>query len=488
MSSVPITGGAHPGRPVSVAKRFAHGWGRARELAHGFRIAWISTVSVVAGIALFLMAPQAQDLFLEVRGRVMWGTAYWTAFYVLVVVAWMFPVYVSARWVLWRFREGETDWTAEAPVAEWVRRMLPRLLVTGCLVAVLTGQIMALTNAPTILDEGLSKSRTARLDAIMETFSDCRVPGGTVRIDCALSGLVNSIPQYMSHLAADQWGTDRVIVVAYVLLAIFIFYAMLRRWLLYADPATTPLAMKIGGWVLWGIAGILKIIAGLVVFLLMFVLAAIPDAAQEAQTISALAVGFLIGFFCISLSVVWSARRLGWTLRHGLFSAASNLMLAVPFLLAIAALAYGFAINEIEFGISLGHLALLPAVTMVLMWLTWRAMATRDGNRATWLGSWLLRLIGREGTTAAEATTHLVGPLFYFLMWTSLALMTALAFVHPVDTTRQLHRALLLPVALGFLVPAFTWLSWFSFWCRAPFVVGLVLVTGLVIVLVSRRS
>ena len=481
MPSVPSTEGAASGLPVPSSSLIGRGWTLLRELAHGFRVAWISTVSVVAGIALFLMAPQAQDLFLEVRGNVAAGALYWITFYLLVMLEWMFPVYVSARWILWRFRDGATAWTQEAPVADWVRRILPRLLVTGCLFAVLLGQMMALMNAPTILDEGLEKSRAYRLETLMQSNPDCIDIQGVSDRGCILRLALKSLPQYVSHSAIAYWGSGGLIVRAYLLLTIFIFYALLRRWLIDASPATTPIAMKIGGWVLWLIAGFLKVIAGLVVFFLMFILSALLNPSQSPTVLLQTGAALFVGFFLIAFATVWAARRLGWKLRHGLFSAASNLMLAVPFSLGLAMMIYGFSINEFESAISLGHLAVLPAITMVLMWATWRMMTTGDADRATWLGQRLMRLMGHQSTSADEATARLVNPLFYGVVMFSLFLGVALAFVHPVDATRQLHRALLLPVVLGFLVPAFTWLSWYSFRQRAPFVMGLVLVTGLLI-------
>lgn len=61
------------------------------------RLAWVSTLSVVLGFVLFYAATPAQDLFLEIRGNRGEGTEFWFAFYVLVLLAWAFPVYISAR-------------------------------------------------------------------------------------------------------------------------------------------------------------------------------------------------------------------------------------------------------------------------------------------------------------------------------------------------------------------------------------------------------
>ena len=157
-------------RQISELSRFGFGgikaivpagWGVVRDLAHGARLAWISTTSVVLGFLLFLFAPQAQDLFLEVRGSWLSGIGYWLSFYVCVLIAWMAPVYVSSRWIMWRFREGATDWTQEKPVKDWVRRSLPSLSACGCLVAVLAGQVMALVNLITHNPQPASAADTA---------------------------------------------------------------------------------------------------------------------------------------------------------------------------------------------------------------------------------------------------------------------------------------------------------------------------------------
>jgi hypothetical protein len=124
-------------------------WSDFRDLLHGLRVAWVSTASALIGLLLYLKAPQAQDLFLEVKGHWLSDALFWIAFYLVVVLAWALPVFVSARWILARFEEGPHEHPHVPPVKTWVRRRLPRWLGAACIVAVFVGQLMATSNVPT---------------------------------------------------------------------------------------------------------------------------------------------------------------------------------------------------------------------------------------------------------------------------------------------------------------------------------------------------
>ncbi len=125
-------------------------WRLTRELAHGLRVAGVASTSVVLGLLMYWIVPQAQDLFLEMSANRSNAVLFWMAFYAVLVIAWVVPVYISSRWILARYnllaeRSSEDD---QVPVKPWVTRLVPKLLGTLCLVAILLGQWQAITHAP----------------------------------------------------------------------------------------------------------------------------------------------------------------------------------------------------------------------------------------------------------------------------------------------------------------------------------------------------
>ena len=77
---------------------------------------------------------------------------YWLMFYLVVVICWAFPVFVSARWILKRFEEGPRTHPHVTPVKIWVRNQVPLVLGAACFVAVFSGQLLAVHNAPAVMD------------------------------------------------------------------------------------------------------------------------------------------------------------------------------------------------------------------------------------------------------------------------------------------------------------------------------------------------
>ena len=55
-------------------------WSSAREFLYGLKVAWVSIASVALGVILYLIAPQVQDLFLEVTGSPARSLAFWLLF------------------------------------------------------------------------------------------------------------------------------------------------------------------------------------------------------------------------------------------------------------------------------------------------------------------------------------------------------------------------------------------------------------------------
>jgi len=125
-----------------------------RALWQGVKVAKAAVLSVLLGSLLFYAVPQAQDLFLEVRGSIARGAVFWLEFYLAVLIGWVTPVYISSRWALSQFPSGPDAGAAHGiSVEDWVSRVLPPLLATLCLAGVLAGQLVSLRNAPAAVGE-----------------------------------------------------------------------------------------------------------------------------------------------------------------------------------------------------------------------------------------------------------------------------------------------------------------------------------------------
>lgn len=127
-------------------------WDRVRDLAHAFRMAWVATGSVLAGFVLLGFAPQAQDLFLEVRGSFGAGVRFWVIFYLAALLVWAVPVYMSSRWLLWQCRPEARPHEDARPVEVLPSRLVPALLAAGCMASLALGQMLAMLNVPDIVD------------------------------------------------------------------------------------------------------------------------------------------------------------------------------------------------------------------------------------------------------------------------------------------------------------------------------------------------
>jgi hypothetical protein len=121
---------------------------------YGLWIARASTASVLTAALLFYGVQPAQDLFLQVGDKVHTTIVHWLLFYLVVVIAWVFPIYLSARWVLTRWnRLAAATQVRQTPVDAWVSRMVPPVLATACLLIILAGQIFAVNRAPSPIND-----------------------------------------------------------------------------------------------------------------------------------------------------------------------------------------------------------------------------------------------------------------------------------------------------------------------------------------------
>jgi WD40 repeat protein len=263
-------------RKLRISDRIYNRWFGIRCLLHGLSIAWVSVVSVVLGALLFLIAPQAQDLFLEVTGDTLTSAGYWLAFYIAVMAFWGLPVYVSSRWILSRFEEGSGG---EAnpdirPVKPWVRQRLPAYLTVACFGAVLLGQIMALNNAPTIADKRaaaqFAKIESATSQAIDDAQDQCAE--SSQKAVCLIARTSNAVSVWVAAVLSRDLGSRRVILIMYGIVTGVVIWLWLRERL----TAWSSKIGRIGGEIIWWLVSIV-----LAVPLLTVLVVAVNFAMQE---------------------------------------------------------------------------------------------------------------------------------------------------------------------------------------------------------------
>ena len=436
---------------LSLKDRVHAHWSDVRSFGRGLRLAWVGVTSVAFGAILFYTAPQAQDLLLEVRGSLLSGTLFWTEFYLLTLFAWALPVYVSSRWILSRFdRQALLFGAEQLPVDDWVRQWIPPLLAALCFGGVLIGQISCLRDAPPDL--------TREGSYFGLSLSD------------------NSVFYFL-----------------YMIFAFAVFWWFVAR-LLPVVPWTV--ARTIGKIVWWSV----PIFATAVI---LFIAGALAWASIEQEGPSAIAdwvwnnppVEFLIvsaSALLVVLLVWWdrrgngnyAVRLLSWIVGYELTVKASigTAIVLNPILLAslvisvtfLAVMAWELGTSQIEdmaqSQFNIAHVVLLPFITLLVGLLVWFCLRPR-------------------GSALAQSTTDaLLARVFYVMLTLSVAILFLLFFIHPVDSTRYVYRALLMPFCLGLLVPVFTYQSYWSARWQAPIVISSIIGIALVLMVLRDRN
>src|SRR5262245_14469699 len=204
-------------------------WDYVRSYLHGFRIAWVPTLSVTVGVLLFLVAPQAQDLFLDVRGGLLPGAWYWLMFYTAVLLVWVLPVYISARWILWQCRTGCITHRDARPVTDDVRRRVPPVLAVGCLSAVLIGQALALVNVPDLIDVTQLEQTLAQWTASVSPACGAKIGLSSASLPCII--VVGHLLGTGTLWFLSEWhiGTEWMILLLYTCLAVLLAWLLARR-------------------------------------------------------------------------------------------------------------------------------------------------------------------------------------------------------------------------------------------------------------------
>jgi hypothetical protein len=420
-------------------------WSDFRELLHGFRVAWVSTASALIGLVLFLNAPQAQDLFLEVKGNPLSDALFWCGFYLAVVLAWALPVFVSAHWILVRFEEGPKAHPHVEPVKTWVSRKVPLVIGATCLVAVAAGQLMAMRNAPTLLGSAQEISELfhkANLECAERPFE----------VTC-----LDLTAHALGELIAQSVGRELVPHIGYAIAAVVIlWFWFVRPSRSLNQPARSDYARRT------------ILMLPFFVNMNLIAQASFPIVGLDYVAAYLLAAGLLLIVVC---ALAW--RGMGLTLWW------LGTVSSIPIVAFILYVFYGYLSLEFDQEFGLGHLVLLPAITLVMGVALWWALAPFSDGRASWVGQLLYRIGGGGGEIDEyEASRRFIDPLFAALLAVTVAVVIVLVFVHPLHTTWLFHRAVLLPIVLGMPVALFTYMTHWSARTRVPFVLAAVLVIG----------
>jgi hypothetical protein len=238
---------AVPASTGVLAALQAH-WDHVRSYLHGFRIAWVPTLSVTAGLLLFLVAPQAQDLFLDVRGNLLQGAWYWLMFYAAVLLVWVLPVYVSARWILWQCRTGRITHPDARAVTDDVRRLVPPVLAAGCLLAVLIGQALALVNVPDLIDVSQIEQTLDQWKTGLPAACGANIGLSSASLRCVI--VVGRLLGTGTLWFLSEWhiGSEWMILLLYVCLAVLLAWFLIGRRLRHIASRQWRLALSVGWW------------------------------------------------------------------------------------------------------------------------------------------------------------------------------------------------------------------------------------------------
>jgi WD40 repeat protein len=429
-----------------LLRSFGRGWTASRTLLSCLRVVWVSCTSVAVGGLVLVFAPQGQDLFLDVRGGYWAGTAFWTLFYLSFILVWVAPVYLSSLWMLSRVSPRTAETEDEQTLALRCKHGVPRGLAAGCVGLLLLGQLGALVEAPYLIDA---------------TTNTVRDPKHEIIVILAFLFVTFIIAVFVRHLfgrpgsLADVRAWRRNVYGLVLILVLLFVPLLLASTLQDFTEFVRSLLERIGN-----LIG--NLLQGLVdrrmAEIILNIGAAVP---------LVIVASYLLTF------LPWS-----WIRKPAVVILATAIVLTiVPLSIALATLLIvdlstrlvPVARFELDAPLGIGHLAVLPVVTLLLGYATWRML--RPGSRVQEaIGRLLGRTVG-QGTGWADGLRWLdVG--FAGVLLVSLAIITFQFLYHPVDITEHIYRALLLPFLLGLLVPIFTFISYWSFRWQAPILLG----------------
>ncbi len=132
------------GSGQGLIRRISENW-LFKTLWQFWRAMWVTraaTISVLVGFALLWNVSQVQDLFAEIKGDPLIAVPFWVAFYACVILAWAFPVFLSARLSIDYYRELIDP----AAFGAFWPKVYPSILVALIFVATTFSTVFALSN------------------------------------------------------------------------------------------------------------------------------------------------------------------------------------------------------------------------------------------------------------------------------------------------------------------------------------------------------
>jgi WD40 repeat protein len=485
-------------KPIEVADqpwhhrlvdRVERSWSKLRDIAYGLWIARVSAASVIIGSVLFYYARPAQDLFFEVRDTHLSSLGYWGLFYFVVLLFWVFPVYLSARWILARVDVIRLRRPGLPAVEDRVRRTVPAVLAAGCLVAVLIGQVLAVSNAPILTDKGLKEDQNPIINQRIKAAcpQHAGADPGTVIVEILDGTCKASFTLFLaawkgiSQWAALTFESDHLILIVYAICAAVLVWMLLRQRAVAVSQKSRQSAEAIIWWI--GSTGliipiILLFWTGLLLFLLWI---ALPLGLRSLLFTSwnwlILLFGLLVGSIVLG-TLSW------WRRAESVLWWAFTIAIVAPTSLLTFVFATGFVASELEQPYGLWHLAILLPVSAAFGMLVWWGLSPGVGGRATRVGHFLMWLRGKKGPIDdAIATERLVNPIFAVLAVAAvvcLILLYCLVLLVPVAVSAfpLFSRSLLIALLLGMLVPPVTLLSCWSLKAQKPLVLGIILLVA----------
>ncbi|MEQ1577231.1 MAG: WD40 repeat domain-containing protein [Hyphomicrobium sp.] len=412
-------------------------WNVLGALTDGFRIAWVSTASVIAAMVLLVYLPQGRDLFLDVRGSRGIGVLFWVAFYLGVLLVWLLPVYVSSCWILKCYPAGGP--TGNRALAYWVRDTVPRVLVVLGLAAILAGQVGAVAEAPYILDSTNIERNPKKEILYILAF--------IFAVFLLANFRVWLFERYTSFADMRAWriNTRGLVVTLSMFMAVLVIGADLNNFAKSAKEVIDSVSENYlprnvnNNFVVFVVVSFWAIPAG---YLLSFVRYRI------VQWFAA--VLLLLGDLVILIPAI---AFIAWLVAYDLKSRI-----------------FGLAEFEAAAPLGIGHLAILPPITLFLTHLAW--VHLQPARDAPVLPAIAVRT--RRMQSALQSLRENFDRPFGALLLISIAIIGVHICLSPVLVTDVIYRALLVPFVLGLLVPILTFISFWSFRWHAPIVLAAV--------------
>lgn len=471
----------------SVATNLQAVWDKVCDLFYGFRVAWISTASVLIGLVLFVFSLQVQDLFLESNGDWHADVPHWLKFNLIVVLFWVLPVFVSARWILTYFRSGPHAHKNVSPVAGWVSKRVPQILAASCVLAIAVSQYMAWERAPTIENVVYSSAQTETggadaSEAVQPDTAQAPIQVESFSLPSFYLALVILfgwfyVRKYLrKDYYSDSMGLASAAISSIVLIGIcFAFFFCLIPFLNWVFGHLLPFVFDSSP-----LAG-----TGVAFFLAKFV-QLYGHHLLSPVTLMVLA-GVAIALVPILAVLLWAGKQ---NLVRGIARCCwwlATLLIILPIALFFLYWIVAFVVSASQTPLGRAQLFFLPNISLILTLLVWfaagRLLIVEEGSSEVFPAG---ISEGEEHSSRLLLNRKHTSTLFFITFGVSVLVFILFIALHPLITSQYVYRALLLPVILGIPVAFFTYISHWSLRCRAPFVLLVVIFILLPNFLISR--